>query len=186
VIEGFAITLPALVFMAVLCAAVVAARRQRIDPSGTPPIDRRLFLASKCGMVAAWTAMILTSWGAPLAFIEVRVVVRAAAILSWLAGLSVLFFGCLHLGSSLRMGSPKEQTTLKTRGMYQFCRNPMYLGLYLTCAASALYTLNPLVLLVGLFVVAVHHRIVLAEERFLSAAFPADYADYCGRVRRYL
>jgi protein-S-isoprenylcysteine O-methyltransferase Ste14 len=35
-------------------------------------------------------------------------------------------------------------------------------------------------------VVAVHHRIILAEEQHLQKAFGEEYANYCRRVRRYL
>ena len=55
--------------------------------------------------------------------------------------------------------------------MFGLSRNPMYLGVYTTLLASALYTFNPIVLAAGLFVVVVHHRIVLAEERYLASAF---------------
>ena len=47
------------------------------------------------------------------------------------------------------------------------------------------YTLNPFVLLIAIFIVAVHHRIVLAEEAYLQEAFGGEYAEYCRRVRRY-
>jgi protein-S-isoprenylcysteine O-methyltransferase Ste14 len=62
----------------------------------------------------------------------------------------------------------------------------MYLGMYATLLASVLRTLNPVLLLLGAFIVAVHHRIVLAEEGHLRNAFGEDYAGYCRRVRRYL
>jgi protein-S-isoprenylcysteine O-methyltransferase Ste14 len=62
----------------------------------------------------------------------------------------------------------------------------MYLGVYSTLLAACLYTLNPIVLVLAIFVVAVHHKIVLAEERYLSGVFGEEYADYCRRVRRYI
>ena len=65
-------------------------------------------------------------------------------------------------------------------------RNPMYLGVYATLLASVLRTLNPVLLLLGAFIVAVHHRIVLAEEAHLHSAFGEEYAAYCRQVRRYL
>jgi protein-S-isoprenylcysteine O-methyltransferase Ste14 len=65
-------------------------------------------------------------------------------------------------------------------------RNPMYVGVYLTIAASTLYTINPLVILTGVFVIAVHHRIVLAEENHLRQVFGREYLEYCSRVRQYL
>jgi protein-S-isoprenylcysteine O-methyltransferase Ste14 len=185
-VEAVVITLPGVLFIVVVGSAVRALQRQHIDASGEPPIDRRLFYASKCGMFAVWAAMITASWGVPLAFVEVPGAVRAAAVFLWVAGIAVASVGRFDLGNSFRMGSPKEQTSLRTAGLYRFSRNPMYLGLYLSLAATVLYTLNPLVLLVALFVVAVHHRIVLAEEQFLAAAFPSDYEAYCGCVRRYL
>jgi protein-S-isoprenylcysteine O-methyltransferase Ste14 len=37
-----------------------------------------------------------------------------------------------------------------------------------------------------LFVVIVHHRIVLAEEEHMRASFGHTYEEYCSRVHRYL
>jgi protein-S-isoprenylcysteine O-methyltransferase Ste14 len=65
-------------------------------------------------------------------------------------------------------------------------RNPMYVGVYLIIAASALYTANPVVILLGVFVIAVHHRIVLAEEKHLQNVFGREYFEYCSRVRQYI
>ena len=62
----------------------------------------------------------------------------------------------------------------------------MYLGVHVTLVASVLYTLNPVLLLVGVFVAGVHHKIVLAEEQHLRTVFGEAYLDYCTRVRRYL
>lgn len=62
----------------------------------------------------------------------------------------------------------------------------MYLGVFATLLATVLYTLNPVLLLVGLFIVVVHHRIVLAEEHYLRKVFGDVYRDYCRRVQRYL
>ena len=62
----------------------------------------------------------------------------------------------------------------------------MYLGVYATVLASVLYTLDPLVLVLGAFVVAVHHTIVLAEEEHMAEVFGPEYAEYCRRVRRYI
>ncbi len=62
----------------------------------------------------------------------------------------------------------------------------MYVGVYATILASICYTLNPIVFLLGVFIIAVHHRIVLAEEQYLLGVFGQEYADYRTRVRRYL
>jgi protein-S-isoprenylcysteine O-methyltransferase Ste14 len=65
-------------------------------------------------------------------------------------------------------------------------RNPMYVGVYATIAASCLYTLNPVVVLLGAFVIVIHHTIVLAEEEYMHKVFDQEYLDYCNCVRRYI
>lgn len=71
-------------------------------------------------------------------------------------------------------------------GLFRVSRNPMYVGVYATLLAAVLFTLNPVVAAVAVFVAAVHHRVVLAEERYLASAFGSEYAEYSRRVRRYL
>ena len=72
------------------------------------------------------------------------------------------------MGDSFRLGTPQEDTSLKTDGLFSLSRNPMYVGVYATIVASCLYTLNPVVILLGAFVVAVHHSILLAEENHIK------------------
>jgi len=62
----------------------------------------------------------------------------------------------------------------------------MYVGVYATIIAASLYTLNPVVILLGAFVVSVHHAIVLAEEKTMHKVFSQEYPAYCSRVRRYV
>jgi protein-S-isoprenylcysteine O-methyltransferase Ste14 len=79
-----------------------------------------------------------------------------------------------------------EDTSLKTDGLFRLSRNPMYVGVYATIVAASLYTFNPVVILLGAFVVAVHHVIVLAEEKTMQNVFSQEYTAYCSRVPRYV
>jgi protein-S-isoprenylcysteine O-methyltransferase Ste14 len=90
------------------------------------------------------------------------------------------------MGDSFRPGTQKEDTSLTTDGLFRLSRNPMYVGVYATIVASYLSTLNPVVILMGTFVVAVHHAIVLAEENHMQKVFSREYSEYCSRVRRYI
>jgi protein-S-isoprenylcysteine O-methyltransferase Ste14 len=121
-------------------------------PDGEPPIDRRLFYASKYTILIVWGAMVARSWGAPLSFVDVPLASPWSALFLWPAGFLVLFVGRFGLGSSFRIGSPRESTSLKVHGLFGFSRNPMYLGVYATILAAVLYTLNPIVLVAGAFV----------------------------------
>jgi len=133
-----------------------------------------------------WGAAIARAWGMNLSIIRQPRLLIPVSLCLWTLGFLLLFTGRFGLGNSFRIGSPNESTALKTGGLFSLSRNPMYIGVYCTLLGSTLYTLNPIVLLVSLFVVAVHHKIALAEEAHLRQAFDSEYADYCRRVRRYL
>jgi len=185
-IESVVVTVFPLVFLAILFGGGARLRRRNIDMDGAPPIERRIFYASKYAILALWALTVIRAWGVPLSFVSTPGWLRGVALALWVGGFLLLLVGRLGLADSFRIGSPKESTRLKVDGLFQFSRNPMYVGVYATILASVLYTLNPVVLLVGVLVVVVHHRIVLAEEQHLRQAFGQEYASYCQRVRRYL
>jgi protein-S-isoprenylcysteine O-methyltransferase Ste14 len=185
-IEALAVTLFPVAFLAVLFTSGELFRRRRIDMDGDAPIEKSLFYGSKYLIVVLWVAMVLDSWGIGVSFFNRPASLERAALCVWAIGFILLFVGRFGLGSSFRIGQPKESTRLRVNGLFRVSRNPMYVGMYSTLLASVLFTLNPVLLLVAAFIVAVHHRIVLAEERHLRNAFGREYEEYCGRVRRYL
>ena len=180
------ITVPPLLFLAILFGGGAVLRRVNIDIDGEPPINRGLFYGSKYAMLFLWALTILASWGVKMFPIRVPAPLSLAAICLWLVGFALLFAGRFRMGASFRIGSPKEETDLQTGGLFRLSRNPMYLGVFSTLIAASLYTLNPVVIAIAVFVAAVHHRIVLAEEEFLGRVFGEKYRDYSKRVRRYL
>jgi protein-S-isoprenylcysteine O-methyltransferase Ste14 len=92
----------------------------------------------------------------------------------------------VNLGASTRLGLPTGATELKTGGIYRVSRNPMYVGFDMLTLAAMLGLRSPIVLVLGAYSILVYHLIIVGEERFLAAAFGAPYAEYRGRVRRYL
>jgi protein-S-isoprenylcysteine O-methyltransferase Ste14 len=185
-IESIFVTLFPAFFLIVLFGGGELFRRKNIDMGGEPPIDKGPFSISKYSIIILWGAMVLHSWGISFPTIKVPFVLELVALCLWGSGFSLLFIGRFGLGNSFRIGSPKENTSLKTNGLFKFSRNPMYVGVYTTIIACVLYTLNPLVLFIGIFVVVVHHKIVLAEEKYMLNVFGKNYEDYCCRVRRYI
>ncbi len=185
-LEPMVVTLFPVLFLTIIFGGGALLRRKNVDMDGTPPIDKRIFYTSKYAIMGLWGATVLHSWGVNLAVVDVPGWLRWMALFFWVGGFLLLFIGRLGMADSFRIGSPQESTRLQVNGLFRFSRNPMYLGVYATILASVLYTLNPILFVIGAFVVAVHHRIVLAEEQFLQKAFGAEYANYCGRVRRYL
>jgi protein-S-isoprenylcysteine O-methyltransferase Ste14 len=185
-IEALFVTIFPLLFLILLFGGGELFRRRKIDMDGEAPINRTLFYTSKYSVIILWGAMVVQSWGMNLSFIEVPAFITGISLFFWFFGFVFLFLGRFGLGSSFRLGTPKEGTRLRTDGVYRFSRNPMYLGLYATLVAPALATLNPLVILLAAFVIAVHHTIVIAEEDYMQKVFGQEYTEYRRRVRRYL
>jgi protein-S-isoprenylcysteine O-methyltransferase Ste14 len=185
-IEPIFVAASPVLFIILLFAGGVALRRRQIDMDGTPPIDKNLFLLSKLAMFIPWAAMILQSLGLRLFPSIGPPLLKWISLGLWTFGFALLSAGRIGMGRSFRIGCAKEATTLRIRGLFRYSRNPMYLGIYGTLFASILYTMNPIILLVGVFVAAVHHRIVLAEEACLRKTFGEEYVDYCRRVGRYI
>ncbi len=185
-IERIVVTLFPAAFLAALFGSGERFRRRHIDIDGDAPINKTLFYSSKYLILVLWVIMVIHTWGIDVSFWTGPALVKRAAVFLWIAGFLLLFSGRLELGTSFRIGQPKEETRLRMSGLFRVSRNPMYLGVYATLLASVLGTLNPVLLLVGAFIVGVHHRIVLAEEEHLRSRFGEDYTSYCHRVRRYL
>jgi protein-S-isoprenylcysteine O-methyltransferase Ste14 len=185
-VEPLVVTLFPVAFLAVLFVGGQRFRRRHIDMDGDAPISRTLFYSSKYLIVVLWIAMVIDTWGIDVSFFRAPASLKWAAVCVWISGFMLLFVGRFELGPSFRIGRPKESTRLRVGGLFRISRNPIYLGMYATLLASVLRTLNPVLLLLGAFIVVVHHRIVLAEEGHLQNVFGEDYAGYCRRVRRYL
>ena len=185
-IEAALITILPAGFLIILFAGGALFLKKKIEQDGEAPISRTPFYTSKYSIIALWGAMVVQSWGVHLSFIAVPRLLQLIALCFWIFGFLFLYLGRLKMGDSFRLGTPKEDTHLKTDGLFRLSRNPMYLGMYATIVASCLYTVNPIVIVLGAFVVAVHHRIVLAEEKHLQSVFGRAYSEYSDHVRRYI
>lgn len=81
----------------------------------------------------------------------------------------------------------RPATTVVSGGPYRFTRNPMYLGMTLTCAGFGLLVDVGWVVLAALVAALATDRwIVPREESYLERRFGDAYRDYQRRVRRWL
>jgi len=92
-----------------------------------------------------------------------------------------------HFGRSFRVGIDENtKERLITCGTFSLSRNPLYMGFDAFFIGQLLIAPNLASLIVVLFFGAVIHRQILREEKFLRTHYGQEYADYCGKVRRYL
>jgi protein-S-isoprenylcysteine O-methyltransferase Ste14 len=93
----------------------------------------------------------------------------------------------LKLGTRWRSGiDPSGPEALVTGCVYQFSRNPMFVGVAVS-QLGFFFTLPCMFSLVCLLVgIAALYRQTLAEEEHLSQRFPIEYSEYCSKVRRWI
>jgi protein-S-isoprenylcysteine O-methyltransferase Ste14 len=76
---------------------------------------------------------------------------------------------------------------LVTQGIFNHCRNPLYVGNILMLAGVGILSNSLIYLLVFIpFFLFVYQAIVLAEENFLRNKFGEKFNNYCKRVNRWI
>jgi protein-S-isoprenylcysteine O-methyltransferase Ste14 len=101
-------------------------------------------------------------------------------------GIRIHSVGYAGSGTSGRENFLKAEN-LNTTGLYSLVRNPLYWGNGLIFAGLLIvYAQPPALILFIVFLFLQYHFIVLAEEEFLLQRHGQAYADYCGRVNRWL
>lgn len=83
---------------------------------------------------------------------------------------------------------PENASSLVTSGIYQYTRNPMYLGLLIVLLSWARYLNSPRAALIGtpLFMAYITRFQIQPEERTLTAIFGRDYLSYKTQVNRWV
>jgi len=101
-------------------------------------------------------------------------------------GLRMISVGYAGSGTSGRENFLKAES-LNSTGLYSLVRNPLYWGNTLIFTGLLTVYAQPLALILFIvFLFLQYHFIVLAEEEFLLQQHGQAYADYCGRVNRWL
>lgn len=82
---------------------------------------------------------------------------------------------------------PETASSVVDSGIYQYTRNPMYLGLLVLLIGMGLYFQNLVsISLVIIFVAYMNQFQIKPEERALERRFGEEYLDYLQSVRRWL
>lgn len=104
------------------------------------------------------------------------------------SGVVVFAISVHEMRDSWRAGIPeKAETELVTSGIYQYSRNPAFLGFDLIYIGILCMFLNWLLLAVTIAAALLFHlQIVNVEEPFMLDAFGEEYLDYRKKVGRYI
>lgn len=102
-------------------------------------------------------------------------------------GDAIFLISVVCMKDSWRAGIPdQDKTKLVTDGIYQFSRNPAFLGFDLMYIGMFLLYCNVLTGIYTLFAMTMLHLQILQEEKFMAQSFGEDYLAYKKKVFRYL
>jgi protein-S-isoprenylcysteine O-methyltransferase Ste14 len=154
--------------------------------TGKPSIHPVLFYSAKVSFFLNWMLFLVKAIDPGFGYIPVPLELSWAGAILLVIGAVFFIPSVLQLGSSLRYGIPKEETTLKTTGMFRISRNPLYFGLFITCIGSCLYFPDVANFALCLFTIVYHIKIIKGEEAFLAGRFGEKWQQYTAKVRRLI
>ncbi len=155
-----------------------------MDALGKSPIPVPLLITGKVSMLCCWLFFIAKNQGMGILYSSNALQLIAAVLAA--AGVIFIVSGFICLGNSISVGLPREKTEFRCNGIFRITRNPLYFGAFLICAASCLYAVHPVNFILFAIAFAIHHSIILKEEKFLESVFGKQWMDYKQRVPRYL
>jgi len=112
-------------------------------------------------------------------------VVGVGSVMVWV-GLVILALSIFKLGGSLTASPiPKNDSELKTDGLYRWMRHPIYSGLIATGLGLAIESESLLNLLVAVALIVLLNYKAKWEESFLLERYP-EYRTYMSKTGRFV
>ncbi len=153
-----------------------------------PILGTIVFVILVPGSVIVWAPWAMTDWriAPPLLGLEA---LRWLGVLLFLAGVPV-FVDFLVRFVKDGLGTPAplaEPVNLVVTGLFQYVRNPGYVGVVAMIVGQALFFGAALVMIyAGAVALVFHLFVVFWEEPHLRRKYRVAYVDYCERVPRWL
>ena len=109
---------------------------------------------------------------------------KIGSVVFWV-GMTLYTLGCIIMFIALfeYRATPADKPV--RTGIYQYSRNPQWVGLALVFFGAAVACGNGLAVLLFLGGVCFYHFRILGEEKACLTAYGKPYQDYLNSVRRY-
>ena len=144
-----------------------------------PPLVALLIAAGMWGLSTVTPVVLLTKTvkiALVIGFISIGVFFDLAGVISFRLA-----------KTTINPLKPDRANALVTSGIYQFTRNPMYVGLIAFLLAWASYLGSAWALiLIPLYMAYIQHFQIAPEERALTVLFQDEFTEYKKQVRTWL
>ena len=127
---------------------------------------------------------LISDWSNPLVRNDL---LSSLGILVIALGLTVFIVAMISMKTSWRVGIDKgTKSSLVTKGIYRFTRNPAFVGFDLMFIG--LFLTYPYILTFGIVVLNILaiHCLILQEEKHLKTTFREEYLKYFSNTKRYI
>lgn len=115
-----------------------------------------------------------------------RIFIISGSILG-IIGNIIFAIAVFTMQDSWRAGiAENDKTQIITKGIYQFSRNPAFLGFDCVYIGFVLMFFNVPLLFFSIFAIIMLHLQILQEEQYLTKVFGETYINYKNKVCRYL
>ena len=111
--------------------------------------------------------------------------VRVAGVIIGIIGVIFFALATITMKSSWRVGIPEEKTALVTHGIYNWSRNPAFVGFDLLYLSVCLMFFNIPLLLISIWATVMLHLQILQEENHMYNIFGNEYVAYKKHTLRY-
>jgi protein-S-isoprenylcysteine O-methyltransferase Ste14 len=156
-----------------------------MDYIGKSPISVPILILGKVAFICCSVFFLVKMFAIDTMLFD-AIFTNILGVIFYAVGLLTVIVSLLQLGRSATVGIPDRDTELKTHGMYRLTRNPVYVGAFMMCAGSCLFSIHIVNVLLMAITVEVHLRIVTKEEQFLEKRFGKQWSDYKQKVPRFV
>lgn len=187
--------LSVLISLPILATFVLGAflARNGKQAMGNPTIQPVFFYTGKFLLFLVWAVFCIVSFvpglrtGIPFQIQDqIPEVQKLLAAVFLIPANLIIVPAYLSMGLVTHIGLPSGKHELRTSGIYNISRNPMYASFIFLNTATFLFLPSLLLLGIMIYGMIVHHYIILGEEKFLEKEFGESYLKYKARVPRYL
>ncbi len=174
-------------FYAFYLAKLVIQKRQCIKTNqmGRGNKSRKVLLIERVMSVATVLTVLLGLASILWAPVVSVTGVRIAGVLAGVLAVVIFAAATVTMKDSWRVGIPEEKTSLVTKGIYSWSRNPAFVGFDLLYLAICLLFFNIPLAVVSVWAAVMLHLQILQEEEHMGKMFGQEYEEYKKHTLRY-
>lgn len=110
---------------------------------------------------------------------------RIIGIVLGILAIVIFALATITMKNSWRVGIPEEKTSLITNGIYNWSRNPAFVGFDLLYISMCLMFFNIPLVVVSVWAAVMLHLQILSEEEHMHNVFGTEYDAYRKQTGRY-